>query len=78
MSNSLIIYDQKLRSFNFCENFTGYQAPKVIFLFKLKKFILLSYGFKNPINMNSGMKNSFVIYDQKFRILIFADNFAGY
>ena len=32
MSNSLIIYDQKLRSFNFCENFTGYQAPKVFFI----------------------------------------------
>ena len=46
MKNSLVIYDQKFRFFKFAEHYTGYQAPKVIFLFKFKKIIQLSYGFK--------------------------------
>ena len=49
MKNSLVIYDQKFRFFKFAENYTRYQAPKVIFLFKFKNFIQLPYGFKNPI-----------------------------
>ena len=49
MKNSLVLYDQKFRFFNFADNYAGYQAPKVIFLFKLKKFIHLPNGFKDPI-----------------------------
>ena len=47
MKNSLVIYDQKFGFFNFAENFVSFQTPKVIFLFKFKKFIKLPYGFKN-------------------------------
>ena len=66
MKNSLVIYDQKFRFFNFAENFVRFQAPKVIFLFKFKKFKRRPYGFKKSILMNLGMRNSLVIYDQKF------------
>ena len=49
MKNSLAIYDEKFRFFKFAENYAGYQAPKVIFLFKFKNFIQLPCGFKNQI-----------------------------
>ena len=49
MKKSEVIYNLKFRFFNFAENFAGYQAPTVIFLFIFKKFIQLPYGFKNQI-----------------------------
>ena len=52
MKNSLVIYDKKIGLFDFAENLAGYQAPNVIFLIKLKKFIQLPYGFKNNFLMN--------------------------
>ena len=52
MKNSLVIYDKKIGLFDFAENLTGYQAPNVIFLIKLKKSIQLPYGFKNNFLMN--------------------------
>ena len=51
MKNSLVIYDQNFRFFNFAENFARYQAPKVIFLFI----------FKNPNNFLMGLKNTILL-----------------
>ena len=58
MKNSLVIYDQKFRFFNFAENFVRYQTLKVIILFKFKKFKQLPYGFEKYNFINLRMKKS--------------------
>ena len=69
--------EYKKRFFKIAKNFCGYEAPKVIFLFKFKKIKRRPYGFKKSILMNLGMRNSLVIYDQKIWVLKFRWKFWG-
>ena len=49
MTNSLVIYDQKFKFFNFTDIFGGYYEKEVIIFIFLKKIKQLPYGFKNTI-----------------------------